>query len=234
MLLGGVAPQCLKASTMYHIQALHKSPYEAPENDSLNWSPDSNATNLFKSKGYRCECCGLVSRPHREFKSGYMEVCQLDGKDYVLCSFCAQSQYIGRTVNGRPNHGLIFYCPELTQGQVSNLAQWAFIAKLRGNQFSEHANRLIGLITRDLIEPVAHVIPGFSSGDVQEFADMYAYMSPKLRARSKTLFSTLKYWPNEVVFEPQVRFWNAAAFRGVTDDLEAVCQEDTSASNVSA
>lgn len=216
---------------MFTIKALTPTLFEAPGKDSLNWNPNSSQLGFLNSKNYQCECCGLTSRAHRDYKSGYLEIVNIDRVDYALCSFCAQSQYLGRPVNGRTNHGLIFYCPELSQGQVSKLALWVFIAKLRGNRFSAQANKLISLITRDLIEPVGGVIPGLTSGDVQEFADMYGYLSPRLLQNASTLFSSLKYWPNEVVFESQIKFWNVAAFRNVTDDLEAACKEIQSSAN---
>jgi hypothetical protein len=210
---------------MFTIRALKPRLFDAPAKDSLNWIPNSSEVTLLSNKNFQCECCGLQSRAHRDYKSGYLEIVNIEGVEFCLCSFCAQSQYLGRPVNGRSNHGLIFYCPELTQGQISKLALWSFIAKLRGNQFAAQANKLISLITRDLIEPVSGVIPGLTSGDVQEFADMYENLSPKLISNTPTLFAALKYWPNEVVFESQIKFWNVAAFRNVTDELEATCKE---------
>ena len=219
---------------MFSIKALPYISYKTPEKDSLNWLPSEAEMTILKSNGYRCRCCGLESRPHRDFPSGYLEVLRFNNTDHVLCSMCMQSQYLGRSVNGKANHGLIIYCPYLNQGQVIKLAQWAFIAKLRGNKFASSANKLIGMITKDLVEPVSYRIPGFNSGDVKEFSDIYEYMSPKLRDNSSALLSELRYWPNEVVFEPQIKFWNVAAFRSVTDDLEGLCQEDTLANSTTA
>ncbi|MFA0809417.1 hypothetical protein [Microbulbifer epialgicus] len=217
---------------MYYIKALKREEFEAPEKDSLNWNPDTTEFQLLRKNNFTCDCCGLISRPHQEVKSGYMEVCYIEDKNHILCNICAQSQYVGRKVNGRPNHGFIFYCPDLTQGQISSLALWSFVAKYRENQFSQSANRLVSLILSDLVEPVSYIIPGFTSGDVQEFADIYKHLPPKLMETGDQLFSNLKYWPNEIVFEPQIRFWNAASFHNINEDLEAMCQKVTVASNV--
>jgi hypothetical protein len=211
---------------MYSIKALPFYSYETNEKDSLNWIPSESEKMILRSGGYKCECCGLESRPHRDFPSGYLELFKSNNVNQTLCSMCMQSQHLGRSVNGKSNHGLIIYCPNLSQGQIIKLAQWAFIAKLRGNRFASSANKMIGMITKDLVEPVSYKIPGFNSGDVQEFTDIYEHMSPKLKENSSSLLSDLKYWPNEVVFEPQVKFWNVAAFRSVSDDLEGLCHED--------
>jgi len=216
---------------MYSIKALPYLSYDASENNSLNWIPSESERLFLQSTGYQCQCCGLISRPHRDFPSGYMEVFRSEGEDHVLCAMCMQSQHLGRCVNGKANHGLIIYCPKLSEGQVVRLAQWAFIAKLRGNRFAQPANRLIGMIVKDLVEPVSYRIPGFTSGDVKEFTEFYQNMSPKLKSEGLTPISDLRYWPNEIVFEQQIKFWNASAFHNVTDDLEGLCQKDTFASS---
>lgn len=224
----------MKDETMYSIKSLPFDSYGISEKDSLNWVPSESEMMTLKSNGYKCACCGLESRPHRDFPSGYLELFQSNNVDQILCSMCMQSQHLGRSVNGKSNHGLIIYCPNLSQGRIIKLAQWAFIAKLRGNRFASSANKLIGMITKDLVEPVSYRIPGFNSGDVKEFSDIYEYMSPKLKEHSSSLLSDLRYWPNEVVFESQVKFWNVAAFRSITDDLEGLCREDISVNSATA
>lgn len=204
---------------MYSIKALPCPRYDAPESDPLNWRPDAWQSEFLASKGYRCDCCGLVSRPHKDYLSGYLEIMPADDGNRVLCTMCMQTQHISRPVNGKRNHGLIIYCPSLTQGQIIKMAQWAFMAKYRGNKFAQAANRLISMVVNDLVEPVAQVVPGLATGDIGEFADLYDYMPPHLRDKGPRLFGSLRYWPNEVVFEPQIRFWNVAAFYNITDDL---------------
>ena len=205
---------------MYTIKALDFEIYEAPVNDSLNWSPDERSKASLENDNYKCNCCGLISRAHHDYKSGYMELVSLKGVSRVLCSMCAQSQYLRRSVNGEKKHGLIVYCPNLTQGEIIKLAQWSYIAKYRRNKYDKQADEIIKMIERDLVNPVSNIIPGFTSGDVQEFSDVFDWMSPKLRSDSEKLFSNLKYWPNEIAFEKQTKFWNVAAFNKLADDLE--------------
>lgn len=214
---------------MYAIRAIDYPDYKTDKKDSLNWNPSSTETVILESANYTCSCCGLTSRPHRDYRSGYMEIIILDEKQHVLCAMCAQTQYLGRSVNGKKNHGLIVYCPSLTQGQIIKLAQWAYLSRLRANRYAKNANALIGMINKDLISPVEKIVPGFTSGDVIEFSDIYRNMSPLLKKRAESLFADLRYWPNEIVFEKQIKFWNAAAFYNLPDDLEALCTTGSSA-----
>jgi len=117
---------------------------------------------------------------------------------------------------------MIIYCPSLSQGQLIKLAQHSFVSRLRKNSFSESAGRLITMICKDLIEPVAKVLPGLVSGDLQEFHDFYEYITPELRVNTHKLFKDLRYWPNEVVFRNQINFWNVAAFKNLPDALEPI------------
>lgn len=214
-----LGPPIYKNITMFTIKALPFSNYDTTGSDSLNWIPAEDERKFLKHNAYKCACCGLVSRPHRDFPSGYMEIFNSSSNKYVLCNMCMQSQYLGRSVNGKSNHGLIVYCPSLTQGQLIKLALWAYIARLRGNKFAASANKLIGMVTKDLVKPASNCIPGFNNGDVREFTDIYEYMSPKVRKNSSKILSDLRYWPNEIIFESQVKFWNASAFQNVTDNL---------------
>jgi len=219
---------------MYTIKALPYKTYLTPENDSLNWKPGREDRAILESHGFTCKCCGLKSRKHRDYPSGYLEVIKIENSKQALCAMCNQSQHLGRPINDKLNHGLIIYCPSLTQGQICKLAQYAFIAKYRENQFAEKANLLIGTISRDLVEPVTKIIPGLSAGDVQEFVDIYEYMSPRLRQQSRELFRDLRYWPNETVFIKQTEFWDCAAYQNLSNDLELTCPENTLAHSAMA
>lgn len=218
---------CLN-DAMFTIKAMDFPTLASDKRDSLNWKPSPEQKSILESGSYLCQCCGLQSRSHREYPSGYVEVVVIDDVRHLLCTMCAQSQYLSRPVNGKKNHGLVIYCPSLSQGQIIKCAQWAYIAKYRHNKYEMNANALIGMITKDLIAPVEKIIPGFTSGDVIEFADIYKNMSPLLKNNSDRLFQDLRYWPNEVVFEKQIKFWNVAAFHELTDDLEASCKVGSS------
>lgn len=200
---------------MYNLKVLKHAGYSVSKADSLNWIPTSDETLILKKNEYTCDCCGLVSRPHVDFPSGYMEIYH----DKILCSMCMQSQHLDRPVNEIINHGLIIYCPTLSQGQIVKLAQWAYIARLRKNELSQQSSNLIGMITGDLLSPVSSVIPGFSSGDVPEFTEIYAHLPHDLRSNEST-FSKLRYWPNEAAFVNQMEFWNVASFHNISDDVE--------------
>lgn len=182
-----------------------------------NVIPDATISFL-QNNQYTCRCCGLVSRPHRDFPDGYIEVFEHDEEKFCLCSMCMQSQYVARSVGGMPHHGLIIYCPTLSQGEIVRLAQMTYIARLRKNKFYPEANNLIEKITTELISPVEKIIPGFSSGGVQEFAEIYEYLSPKIK--SSGLLNSLRYWPNEMVYANQIKFWDKAAFNNVSEELD--------------
>lgn len=177
---------------------------------------DADASFL-KGKKYTCECCGLKSRPHRDYPDGYMEVFEHEKEKYCLCAMCIQSQYLARTMDGMPNHGLIIYCPTLSQGQIIRLAQMTYVARLRKNKLYSSTNSLIEMITSELIAPVEKIIPDFNTGDVKEFAEIYDYLSPKIK--SSDLLDGLRYWPNEMVYAKQIKFWDKAAFNDVSDEL---------------
>lgn len=182
--------------------------YGVSEDDSLNWIPSKKEMRILKAARYTCACCSLQSRATERCPTGYLEIVTIDGVDDVLCSFCAQSQYIGRAVNGRSNNGLIIYCPGLTQGHVSALAQKLFYSRHTDDQNSEKARSLISRISSELVNPVSLAIADFESGTSRQFGAILDNLSPKAWANIQPLLASLRYWPYEEVFSNQVTFWS--------------------------
>jgi len=183
----------------------------------LNWLPDQSQLEILENNNFQCDCCGLVSRPHKQVPSGFIEIASFDDKELPLCSFCMQSQNLSRLVSGRINHGLIIYCPSLSQGQVSKLALYIYASKLRGNGLSSAATNLLTNINKSLIKPASKILPILKSGEVQIFVDVYNNLSPDLLSRQESLFEDLKYLPSEELFKAQVAFWNKASLNNISD-----------------
>jgi len=85
------------------------------------------------------------------------------------------------------------------------------------------------VIINDLIPPVSHIIPDLVDGDVKTFTDFYKNFSPTVINNSDDLLKDLRYWPNDMVFAKQMRFWDKAAFHTITGEMEASCLNNASA-----
>lgn len=178
--------------------------------DSLNWKPSKEEYDFLWGKGFKCDCCGLVSKPHKKIPSGYMEICSILGKKVLLCSVCSQSQHIGRKVNDNLNHGFVVYCPEFTQGQLTTLVLHTF--SMLGSEdmlVQKNAKLVIRELQNKRASLVQNIIPDYKSGSISEFTRFLEELSLKIRSEDNysKLMSGLRYIPNQLIFEKQITFW---------------------------
>ena len=102
--------------------------------DDFNWRPSVAKLRLLQRSGFRCAGCGLVSAPSTEVPSGYLELVAAEDCRAALCVLCSQALHVGRVVRDRTarDHGVIVYCPSLTQGQVCQLFRDQGVARVLG------------------------------------------------------------------------------------------------------
>ena len=186
------------------------------QTEILSQSTNLAVTQRLVQLKYTCQCCGLQSRPHKKVITGYIEVFALDGRLTALCTMCMQAIHLSRKHQSY-NHGLIIYCPSLSQGQLSRLAQMLYLAKLRNSPGAEYADQLINDIQSKGVTPLAQTFPGLKTGALSEFINLWQYASPKIHRNSQALFGGLRYWPFEMPFRHQVQFWQVATFNHLTE-----------------
>lgn len=155
--------------------------------DDLNWVPSKQLQGKLKSKNYTCECCGLVSRPHKDYPSGFIELVRFSsGREVAMCSMCVQGIALDRKVVGQKEHGYIIRCPELSQGEVVHMARLFYLGQILDNKISEEAERLIELMQSQLTKDVSTIIPSYEDGSIEEFVDIYKYLPPTFEFEKST------------------------------------------------
>ncbi len=199
----------IKALPRKPYRNLHRCKFKNTEPSGLNWIPNPAERLILEKNNFQCAACQLRSRPHLNCASGFIEITQDDqGNPLTLCSMCMQSQHMGRPVSHSYNHGLIIYCPALTQGELIKLCQSIFVAKFRKSDFEESANILWSAINRELVRPVNTVFGELGDGTIQKFVSIYNELTPQLLKAEKELFCALRYLPNEVFYQEQIQYWS--------------------------
>jgi hypothetical protein len=166
---------------------------------------------------YTCQGCGLTSRPHKKVPDGYLEVVHIDGRAMALCTMCMQAIHLSR-VHQSSNHGLIIYAPSLSQGRLIRYAQLLYLAKLRNNRAAPVADQLINDIQAKGVAPLADGFAGLKTGALAEFINLWDYASPRIKQNADSLFEGLRYWPFEMPYRHQLKFWQMAAFKHLSDE----------------
>ena len=182
----------------------------------LNYSPSDRLLKILKASDFTCSCCGLKSRRHADYPSGFIEVLETkagDNKPY--CTICAQSISLDREVNGMKEHGYIILCPELSQGQVSHFARMHFLSQINDNKISEKSSEIYEMMTTELTKNVGSIIPGYESGSIEEYIDIYNYLPPAYKSGKECVIENLRYLPKQMAYDKQARFWKAASYRGL-------------------
>ncbi len=183
--------------------------YAAEESVSISSLATSQPLDVLKQHDFRCGLCKFRARPAKSVPTGFMEVLELNGSKGCYCTLCAQSILLRRVPDGKKNHGHIFYCPTLSQGQVNDLCRYIGLHIIRKTQLEDSARNFARSIKDDLVPLVEKVVPGFSSGDPFAFADL---MDNLRSPRPNTGLEHLRYWPNPAVFNYVFKFWDAASF----------------------
>lgn len=182
--------------------------------ESTIWTPDKQSLAILKGSNFTCSECAIVSRPHKKYPHGFLNIHKnlLSGDIRVLCSMCSTCENIDRAINDEYEHGHIINCPELTQGEVVHFARMNFIAKIRGGELGEVADGVFSLMQTELTQNMGGVVPGFESGSLIEFVDIYNYLPPNLKFGENSVLKDVRYLPSFETFKTQVAFWNVAAY----------------------
>ncbi len=188
---------------------LRSDGYPSETNVSIESIAASPSVALIRKEKYRCSICHFQSRPAKTVPTGFMEVVSINGRERVLCALCAQSTLLRRLPDGKRNHGQIFYCPSITQGQVSNLCRYIGLHIVRQSDMENSARNFVRKIKDELVPQAEKIIPGFDSGDPFAFADL---MDNLQNPSPKSGLDNLRYWPNPAVFNYIFQFWDVAYF----------------------
>lgn len=188
---------------------LRSDGYPSETTVSIESMAASPSVALIKSRNYQCSICKFQSRPAKTVPTGFMEVVSINGREEVLCALCAQSTLLRRLPDGKRNHGQIFYCPSISQGQVSELCRYIGLHIVRKTDLENSARNFVRRIKDELVPQAENIIPGFNSGDPFAFADL---MDNLKNPSAKSGLEHLRYWPNPAVFNYIFQFWDAASF----------------------
>jgi len=183
---------------------------------SLNYKPDSHEASLLNQRNFTCQCCGFKSRSHKRCLSGYMEIVKVEGIHYCLCSICATSQKVSRNIQFEDEHschGLIIFCPDLTQGQITQLVRFQALSYIFEKGFADASFHLFANLKKDkrlLVSGEFHPVFKDAPGSLQVFSSLYKSLSPKALSAYSTLFSGIRYLPDPDPFDDCFKFWAAA------------------------
>lgn len=182
----------------------------------LNYTPSNRLLKILKASDFTCSCCGLKSRRHTDYPSGFIEVLEVnEGDNKTYCTICIQSISLDREVNGMKEHGHIILCPQLTQGQVSHFARMHFLSQINDNMVSDKSAEIYELMASELTKNIGTIIPGYESGSIEEYIDIYNYLPPAFKSGKTSVVDNLRYLPKQMAYDKQTRFWKAASYRGL-------------------
>ena len=184
----------------------------------LTATPTRNEYKGMRALGFKCQCCGFKAVPTKEVPTAGMEFVTVNGKLYLLCLLCAQSQMLSRPVtlkNGKLeyNHGCLVYCPEVSQGKIIEKVRDIYALALHE---SKHPNRsLLAYIDElkqsyiDLLIKRVSNIPALKieNNYMGGYVSLYKFAPPELLEKGNKVFGGIRYLPNDLVFSHIIQYW---------------------------
>jgi hypothetical protein len=172
---------------------------------------------LMKKLSFTCACCGFMSMQTKECLHGGMEFLKIKGEYKLLCFMCSQSQQLYRGVdhNGEPNldHGILVYCPTLSQGQVTATIRDIYAMSLhyryKNNKYlRERVRSLKAEFTNKLKENCPNIYDlNIKSNHIGGFAEISKYAPKELHDIDEVIFEGIRYIPDENLFAEIVKLW---------------------------
>ncbi|MFT7006680.1 MAG: hypothetical protein ACJAXJ_001188 [Colwellia sp.] len=184
-------------------------------------SLDNKATkveiDLMKKLRFTCSCCGFTTMQTKACLHGGMEFLQIKGEYYLLCFMCSQSQQLYRGVEhaGESNldHGILVYCPTLTQGQVIATVRDIYAMsqhyRYKTNKYlRERVRGLKSSFTTKLTETCPNIYDlNIKSNHIGGFAEISKYSPKELHDKDEYVFAGIRYIPDENLFADIVKLW---------------------------
>ncbi len=171
-----------------------------------------------KSLKFTCSCCGFIGLPTKSVPHANLEFVEVNGSLHLLCILCAQSQHLQRGVelgSGEVslNHGVLVYCPELSQGEIISIARDLFLALLYKQQnigfdkfgaINEQHNAFIKRLTENHSN-----IPSLniSEGHLAGYVSLYKFAPKSLIDREQEVFGSIRYLPSMKVYRTFLEHW---------------------------
>jgi len=177
------------------------------------WNPGPEKLQAIRQADHTCSACGLKSREHVDVKSGYLEVLDTPEGEKVLCALCSQAQQLNVPINGLENHGLIIYCPDLSQARISQLVLASAMAHRSKHKLSMPSDLFLKEFKRMLIKPVGECLPGLNTGTIFDMIELLESMSLEFNRNSYKHIPYIKYLPLAIPFEAQLDFWHMATYK---------------------
>lgn len=172
---------------------------------------------VMKKLRFTCDCCGFMTMQTKECLHGGMEFLKVKGEYKLLCFMCSQSQQLYRGVEheGEPkyDHGILVYCPSLTQGQVIANIRDIYALSLhhsyKSNKYlRERVRGLKSEFTTKLTENCPNIYDlNIKSNHIGGYAEILKYAPKELHDMDVSLFEGIRYIPDENLFAGVVKFW---------------------------
>lgn len=173
--------------------------------------------SLMKKLRFTCACCGFMAMQTKECLHGGLEFLEIKGNFYLLCFMCSQSQQLlrGMDHNGeaKHDHGILVYCPVLTQGQVISITRDIYALKQHplyktDKYLRERVRALKAEFSTRLTEQCPNIYDlNIRSNHIGGYAEIYKYAPEELLEKDVTAFSGVRYIPDENLFSQIVALW---------------------------
>ncbi|RZD19627.1 hypothetical protein [Pseudoalteromonas sp. MEBiC 03485] len=196
----------------------------------LTATPTRNEYKGMRILNFTCQCCGFRAVPSKEVPSGGMEFVTINGKLFLLCLMCAQSQMLSRPVtlkNGKLeyNHGCLVYCPEIPQGKI--IEKVRDIYALAMHQSANPNRQLLAYIEElkqsyiDLLVKRVSNIPALKveSNYMGGYVSLYKFAPPELLEKGHKVFGGIRYIPNDLVFSHIIQYWLDTSYSSLANKI---------------
>lgn len=184
---------------------------------------------ILKRDKFRCQECGLQSRPSTQVPHAWMVpvsekhpslVAQDDGR--CLCPLCVSAvainwSVLGMSRNGQPAPapGELIYCPWFSQKELSRVA--AYIISMRSTHLSTGFGAMASTLKNidaafsALKEEIGANVPIYR-GSASDFARTLSMLPEEFYSKRQELIGSLRWWPNSEYWLPQGKYWRASTF----------------------
>lgn len=173
--------------------------------------------SVMKKLRFTCACCGFMAMQTKECLHGGLEFLVIKGEYYLLCYMCSQSQQLLRGVehNGeaKQDHGILVYCPNLTQGQVTSISRDIYAMKQHcryktDKYLRERVRALKAEFSTKLTELCPNIYDlNIKSNHMGGYAEIYRYAPTQLIEQDEAAFAGIRYIPDEILFADIVKLW---------------------------
>lgn len=96
--------------------------------------------------GYACRCCGFMSKKYqRVIPQRDIDATAKEGDLITICTFCEMTASLDRA--GLASAGFLIWLPEISQGELNNIARALYVARASDTPLAKAAVRALEVLT---------------------------------------------------------------------------------------